>query len=94
MTVRGWKSGRNCASVATTLALRLGALRTATFAQATGPEPTTRTLASADSGALVSTPTFILFQAWMYSWGLSLVPERAGKRCARRIATRSAGPPA
>ncbi len=55
-TVRGWKSGRNCESVVTTEAPRLGALCTATFPHAIGPDPTTRTLASGDSGRAPPTP--------------------------------------
>ena len=62
MTVRGWKSGRNCASVVITFADRLGATRTATLRQVSGPDPSTSTLASGDTptrpAALVAgTPT-------------------------------------
>jgi len=50
--VRGWKSGRNCERIVTTAAFRRGAVRTATFPQAIGPDPTTWTLASGDNRAV------------------------------------------
>lgn len=53
-TVRGWKSGRNWANVVTTDAERDGAVRTATLAHVSGPDPTTLTDASGESGAFPS----------------------------------------
>src|SRR4029453_17166015 len=44
---------------------------------------------SSDSGALESTPTSILLQASVYSWGLSLVPERVGNRPSGVMASQS-----
>ena len=48
----GGSRAGTASSVATTRASRLGALRTATLPHASGPEPTTLTLASGESGAL------------------------------------------